>query len=82
MGREAIERWRADLAPREVAAIEAVAGGAMEEAGYALASGDDARRAAARLARAAVVAGEAELAARRAGGFARRAAGGLLRGAR
>ena len=80
VGQESIERWRAELAPREVAAIEAVAGEAMEEAGYALASGAPERRSAARLARAAMAAGEAELAARRAAGLAKRRAGGLLRG--
>ena len=58
------EKWRRALSRREVAAIEAVAGEAMERLGFALASTPAERRAARRLARAATVLGEGELAAR------------------
>ena len=61
-----LDKWRAALGPREVAAMEAVAGRAMTRLGYRPASAPGERRAAARLARVAAAAGEVELAARRA----------------
>ena len=74
-----LEKWRADLTPREVATVEALAGETMERYGYDLTSTPAARRAARRLAGAATGAGTVEIAARGAIGLAARAARGILR---
>ena len=63
-----IEKWKADLTPREVAAIEAMACDVMEAAGYAATSTPAARRAARSRARLATALGTIEVGARTAVG--------------
>ena len=73
-------RWRTELAPREVAAIEAAAGEVMERCGYALETASADRRAARALARAATGGGIAEVALRGTLGRAAGAVRGVGRG--